>query len=196
LTKAVSSANSALVSSMSAVRRLEPLGHQVELPVRELDDRTQLLRRPRRRRVGDPAQHGPDPGQQFPRVEGLGQVVVGAEFQPDDAVHLFRLARQDDHRHMRFRPKLTDQHQAVAIGQAQVQQDQVSPFPLQRRLHRGAGIRYRDPETFLGQVVEEKTANLLVIIDGQNMHQNRPAPRRRPTWDDACLNYLDNRVME
>jgi hypothetical protein len=32
------------------------------------------------------ADHGPDPGDEFAQAERLGEVVVGAEFQPDDPV--------------------------------------------------------------------------------------------------------------
>ena len=30
-----------------------------------------------------------DPSQQFPRIERLGQIIVGADFQTNNAVHVF-----------------------------------------------------------------------------------------------------------
>ena len=41
------------------------------------------------------AQHGLDAGDQFARVEGLADIVVGAHFQPDDAVD--RLVSRGEH---------------------------------------------------------------------------------------------------
>jgi hypothetical protein len=47
------------------------------------------------------AQHGAHARQQLARLEGFGQVVVGAHFQADDAVHRVALGGQHDHRHAR-----------------------------------------------------------------------------------------------
>ncbi len=51
----------------------------------------------RRQAVGAP-QHRLDARQQFARIERLGQVVVGAHLQPDDAVGLLRQRGQQDDR--------------------------------------------------------------------------------------------------
>ena len=42
---------------------------------------------------------GADTRREFARIEGFRQVVVGAEFQPDDAVHIFSACGQHQHRH-------------------------------------------------------------------------------------------------
>ena len=54
---------------------------EVERPVAEQP------RRGRRRGVVA-AQHGANAGQKFARVAGLGDIIVGAEFQPDDLVDI------------------------------------------------------------------------------------------------------------
>src|SRR5690606_18583797 len=41
-------------------------------------------------------QNGVDAGEQFAGIEGFGQVVVRTHLQPDDAVDLFRLGREND----------------------------------------------------------------------------------------------------
>ena len=45
------------------------------------------------------AQHGLDAGNQFARAEGLGDVVVGAEFEAEDAVGFAALGGEKDDRH-------------------------------------------------------------------------------------------------
>jgi len=45
-----------------------------------------------------PAQHRPDPRQKFSQTERLGDVIVGAQFQPDNPVDLVAtMTRGDDH---------------------------------------------------------------------------------------------------
>ena len=39
-----------------------------------------------------------DPGQQFPDAERLGHVVVGADFKPQDFIHLFAFRREHENR--------------------------------------------------------------------------------------------------
>jgi hypothetical protein len=76
--------------------------------------------------AGAAAQHGVDAGQQLARVEGLGQVVVGAHFQADDAVHVLDLGGQhDDGRAVAGGAQAAADGQAVLAGQHQVQHDQV-----------------------------------------------------------------------
>jgi hypothetical protein len=45
-----------------------------------------------------PAQHSADPGQQFARIERLAEVVVGADFEPNDAIDILLQCRQQDDR--------------------------------------------------------------------------------------------------
>jgi hypothetical protein len=52
------------------------------------------------------AQDAADARQQLARAEGLGQVVVGAHFQADDAVDLVGTRGEHDHRQARFHPQV------------------------------------------------------------------------------------------
>ena len=56
--------------------------------------RRRLAFRTRRRRMAHPGNH-------LPRAEGFGDVVVGAEFEADDTVHLVRAGGEKKHRHLR-----------------------------------------------------------------------------------------------
>ncbi len=160
---------------VAPIRRDQALGRQVELPAGKADDRPQGLRSTGRSALSRPAKHGLDPGEQFTRVEWLGQIVVGPQFQADDAVDLLHLAGQDDHRKLAFTAQLAHQGQSVAIGKPQVEQDQVRWLGRQGRRHGGAGGGDRHPETFMGQVVGEQLLNLFVILDRKNMCHDAPA---------------------
>mmetsp|Transcript_10445 Transcript_10445/g.42618 ORF Transcript_10445/g.42618 Transcript_10445/m.42618 type:complete len:696 (-) Transcript_10445:2300-4387(-) len=75
----------------------------------------------------EPAQQGLDAGLQLARLEGLGEVVVGTQFQAEDAIHGLAARRQHQHRLMapaRVAAQPAAEVQAVAVGQHQVQHDQ------------------------------------------------------------------------
>jgi len=48
-----------------------------------------------------PAQNRPDPRHQFARVERLGKIIIGADFQPYDAVHIFTARSQKQYGNFR-----------------------------------------------------------------------------------------------
>jgi hypothetical protein len=83
------------------------------------------------------AQHGVDAGQQFARVEGLAQVVVGAHFQAHDAVHVLALGGQhDDRRAVVGGTQAAADRQAVFAGHHQVEHDQVDRLAQQHAVQR------------------------------------------------------------
>ena len=104
------------------------------------------------RRAGGPAQDRLDPQDQLPGGEGLDHVVVGAELQADDAVHLLGLGGEHEDRDVAHRDALLQQPadlQAVHAGQHQVEDDQVRLAALRHLegglavlggLHRHAGL--------------------------------------------------------
>ena len=75
-------------------------------------------------------QHGLDARQQHVRVEGLGDVVVGAQLQPQNGIQLTAASRDEDHRRVGLLLEQPQRVQAVHAGQAHVQQDQVRPIAL------------------------------------------------------------------
>ena len=77
-----------------------------------------LLGVARRRGVSDlaPPQHRPDPRQELPQSERLGDVVVGAEFQSDNAVDLVAAVTGRDYdRNIRMRADFTEQIKAILL---------------------------------------------------------------------------------
>src|SRR5882724_5216125 len=123
---------------------------QVEFERAESDDHRVLGRCARRLHGGPASQHGMDAGQQFARIERLGQVVVGTDFQADDAVHVFDLGGQhDDGRGVAGGAQAAADRQAVFAGQHQVQHDQVDRFTGQDTVQRLGVFRQQDFKTFL-----------------------------------------------
>src|SRR5208282_5064591 len=72
----------------------QPAAHQVESPAGEGAARAQLP--VRRARLLPAAQDRADAGQELARIARLGQIVVGAEFETDDAVGLLAHGAQHD----------------------------------------------------------------------------------------------------
>jgi len=111
---------------------------EVDHRVAEADFRFGLAGRSRRRRHHPAAQHGVDARHQFARIERLGQVVVGAQFQTDDAVDLVALGGQHDDGEIPaflvLRAQAAANRQAVLARHHQVEHDEVVEFARQRPL--------------------------------------------------------------
>jgi hypothetical protein len=69
-------------------------------------------------------QHDPDARHQLARGKRLGDVVIGADFQADDAVDLVAARGQENHRHVRELAQLAAYFEAVHVGQADVEHNQ------------------------------------------------------------------------
>ena len=115
------------------------------------------------------AKHGPDARQQLARVEGLGHVVVGAYFKPDDAVHLLgNGGEKDDGRRGRF-AQIFAQRKPVLSRHHDVENDQVESACLE--LPPGlAGVRcHRHAHAVLGEELGQEIADFLVIVYDENV---------------------------
>src|SRR4051794_10388149 len=95
---------------------------RVEADVADLDRRVLVGRRGRR---GGATQHGADAGRDLAGAERLDDVVVGAELEPDHAVGLLAAGGQHDDRHLRLAPDLAADVVARAVGEHEVEQDEV-----------------------------------------------------------------------
>ena len=94
-----------------------------------------------RQRLGlHPAQHALDPGQQLAQIEGLRDVVVGAQLQADHPVdHVAGRGHHDD-ADLVVLSKIARQHQPVLSGQPDVQQHGIGKLMLDLLAHlRSAG---------------------------------------------------------
>jgi len=73
-------------------------------------------------------QHGFYAGDEFARAEGFADVVVCAEFEAEDAVGFFVLGGEHDDGLGVLRAQGFEQFEAVGVGQADVEQEQVEVF--------------------------------------------------------------------
>ena len=124
------------------------------------------------------AQDGLDPRQQLGAAERLGDVVVGADLEADDAVDLVALGRQDDHRRRHALAAQDAEHlDAAHAGQHHVEEDEVEPLAaggLERRLAIGGG---GDLVALAGQVEGERLAQGGIVLDQQQAPSHRSPPR-------------------
>ena len=76
-----------------------------------------------------PGQHGANARQQLARLKGLGQVVIRAQLQADDAVHCVALGREHEHRHAGGcagqGADAAAHLQAVHAGEHEIENDQI-----------------------------------------------------------------------
>ncbi len=124
-----------------------------------------------RRQHARAAQHGVDPRQQFTGGEGLGQVVVGAHFQADDAVGFIVARGEHQHRGglVFARAQLAAQHQAIVARHHDVQHDQVHRRGFQEAAHLPAIGHDRGAQAVFLQVVAHQLADLAVIVNDEDV---------------------------
>ena len=146
-------------------------GAGVQLPLAEADQPAALAHGEVRRQHPRTPQHGVDPGKQFAGGEGLGQVVVGAHLQADDAVGL--VVARGEHQHRRglvlADAQLAAEQQAVVAGHHDVEDDQVHRVGFEERAHLPAIGDDGGAQAVLLQVVAYQLANLAVIVDDQDV---------------------------
>ena len=131
-----------------------------------------LVARRRARHFGGwpAAKHRVDARQQFARVEGLGEIVVGADFQADDAVNVLALGGQhDDGRTVIGGPQTAANRQTVFARHHQIEHDQVNRVAQHDSVQRLAVFGQYDLEAFLGQVTTQQVTNAGVVIKDENL---------------------------
>jgi hypothetical protein len=141
------------------------------------------------RAVATAAQDGADARQQLARLEGLGQVVVGAELQADDPVHRVALGGEHQHRHLagvaRQRAHAAAHFQAVDVRQHQVQHHQVGRGTGGRVFQQvQAGLRVDgvgDTETRSLEVLADHLGQAGVVFDHQELLHGWMLLLRPPT---------------
>ncbi len=140
---------------------LRHAARQVQRQVAQLHLRAGL------RRVGSP-QHGAQPCGEFARVAGLGQVVVGAQFQTEDAVQRLAAGGQHQHRQVGMvAAQLLEQFQAATVRQHHVEHHGIRCLLGEGATGLGAVVAGTHGETFLDQPGTEQLAELPVIVDQQ-----------------------------
>ncbi len=121
-----------------------------------------------------PPEHGAHTGDQLARIERLAEIVVGADLETDDAVHvLFQRGEQDD-RHVRpLRPQVPAHIEARAIRQHHVENDQVDLMGRELIAQLPAVRGKQHAEALALDVAGQELANFRIVVDDENAWRGR-----------------------
>jgi hypothetical protein len=126
-----------------------------------------------------PAQDRTNAGYQLARVEGLREVVVGAELEPDDAIDVVAPSGQHEHRDSRRTANGTQDVEAADARQHHVEDQELIP-PGEGSLCGSRPINLGvEGEPLTTQVLADQVGKLHVVVEEK--HSNGPAfEDRRP----------------
>src|SRR3954452_20630045 len=147
---------------------VEPFGaepHQLLL----LDLCSRSLRRRRRLGRRAAAKHRADARHQFAQLTGFCDVVVGAEFEADDAVDRARSRRQHDDGYVDLALEVTDDRQPVFLGHVEVEHDEVGHRGLDLLAQAFAAVAQRDAKAVHLEVIADHLAGRWLVIDNEDV---------------------------
>jgi hypothetical protein len=145
----------------------------------------------RRRRFGlvsRTAKDGSDSGEQFARVERFGDIVVGAEFQADDAIGLLAHGGEHDDGDFRLGAQPSGEVEAGFAGQHQVEHDKLVVAVEPGASGFLAVADGGDADALLFKEAGEQVADFAVVIDDEDvgrlvhalLHKPWPGLSKRP----------------
>ncbi len=114
------------------------------------------------------AQHRFDPRHQFPGAERFRDVIIGAQFQAENAVRFPAFRRQKYHRSWRQRrhlPDLPAQFKAVFARDHDVEDEQGRPLPFRFADDRISGGEHFHREAVRFQVVPYQARNIGIVFN-------------------------------
>lgn len=115
---------------------------------------------------GGAAQHGADPQHQFPGGEGLGDVVVGTDLEPEHPVGLLTERGEHDHRQVgQLPPDPAADLEAVDAGHHEVEDHEIGALGGDRGEAVGAVGGQLDLAAGLLQVTPHDVTDRRVVVD-------------------------------
>ena len=122
----------------------------------------------RRLRLGlHAAQDAAHPRQQLPRLERLGDIVVGAHLESDHPVHHVAGRGHHDDADVVALAQEARERDAVLARQADVQQDQVGKVALDLGAHGAAAVDRLHLEAVARQVLDQHRPDIRVVVDDE-----------------------------
>ena len=131
-----------------------------------------------------------DPAHQLAQAKRLGHVVVGAELQADDLVHLLVAGGQDQDRCLgAARAEASQNLEAVDARQADVQDYEIRSLAEGELEAFLTGSRDRDLITLLLEGVLDSPGDGVFVLDDQDRGSHKPIlhPSRRDVGGDPYL---------
>ena len=121
-----------------------------------------------RRRAALAPQDRAQPRQQFARLERLRQIVVGADLEPDHAVHGVAARGQHQDRHVGGLADAAADFEPVGVGQHQVEHQRVELLALQPLLALARGRRRGNAKARGAEIVADHAGEALVVVDDED----------------------------
>ena len=131
------------------------------------------------RRAGGVAERHADSREQLAGAERFAHVVVGARVERRDLVALLTARRQHDHGHGGPFAYATDHVQAIHVGQAEVDDDDVRLTGADLDHAIGSGRRLEEPIALPLERGPEEFADLGLVLDDDDDRVRHPRARRR-----------------
>jgi len=119
-------------------------------------------------RPGRTPEDCPDACDQGPRVEGLRDVVVGAQLQPDDGIHVVRTGGEHEDRRLAAPANLATDVEAILLRQHEVQDHEVRVVPEVERERLVPIARGDHPEALLLEVEPEELHDVRLVVDDED----------------------------
>ncbi len=139
---------------------------EIERELAEVHDLLLARRRTGRLGGGGPAQHGLYARDKLARIEWLRQIVVGADFEADDAVDVVAFGRQHDDRHFVAEPaQAPADRQAVFAGHHEIEHHQVEALAREPAVHVVAIGDRAHAVALLGEIAVQQFPQAGVVID-------------------------------
>ena len=150
-------------------RRKQRSPVEIQPPAGEADDRGAALVRFADLHLARAApKHGADAREQFARLERLGHVVVGADFEAHHLIQRGGLSGQHDERHVLLSAQTARQAYAVIAGRKRKIEQHEHEFVIsQRPPHRLAVVRGGGGVSFARKEPGQKTAKAPIVVDDQ-----------------------------
>lgn len=115
----------------------------------------------------------PHPRHQFARVERLRQIIVGAELQTENPIHILSTRRENQHGRVRSGAQFAQDVEPAHAGQQKIENHErmlagARAFEAAHAVMHGFHL-----EPFCGEIFDENFAQLHIIVDEKNVF---------PTW--------------
>ena len=127
-----------------------------------------------------PPQDRLDPGDERPRVERLGHVVVGAELEADDRVDVVVAGGEHEDRRVAAPPELAADLEAVDLGEHQVEDDEVGLVAGVQRESLLAVRGADDRVALLLQVQAKEVDDVALVVDDEDRLHRRKDTDHHP----------------
>jgi hypothetical protein len=146
---------------------------EVEAASAELDQIRPLTRTRSNRRCAAPAPQGRlDPCKELPEVDRFWQVIVGPDLQADDPVDRLAGRRHHDDDRIRALGEEPGEREPVLTRHGDVEKDEVDADAGRERTPQLGGVLETGrPVSVIGQILAERLANILVVIDDGYMRR-------------------------